>query len=369
MMRISPALLLVTLGASILAGGTLVSPANAAVAPAAATPLKIMPLGASMTYGYNSTDGNGYREVLRKHLVNEAGLSIDYVGSMKSGNMADPDNEGHSGYRIDQVANGVDSWLATYKPSLVLLNVGTNDTIQNYQLSTAPDRLSALIDRILADDPGVTVMASTVMPTPDTARNDLVKALNAKLPAIVNAKAAAGKPVHLVDIYSALSLADIGSDQIHPTDAGYAKIADRWYADLKPVLGIADSVSGIVKGQASGRCADVPGYSQTNGTGVALWDCNGGTNQSWTATPSKQLMVYGAKCLDVNGASVANGAKVQIWDCNGGTNQQWTVNSDGTIVGVASGRCLDAIGQGTANGTLLEIWDCNGGGNQKWSRS
>ena len=366
-MRITSAVLLASLAASVLGLGATVAPAAAATAP-----LKIMPLGASMTYGYNSTDGNGYREVLRKHLVDEGGLSIDYVGSMKSGTMADPDNEGHSGYRIDQVAAGTDAWLAAAKPSLVLLNVGTNDTIQNYQLATAPDRLSALIDKILTDDPGVTVMASTVMPTPDTARNDLVKALNAKLPAIVAAKAAAGKKVHLVDIYSALTLADIGPDKIHPTDAGYAKIADRWYADLKPVLGIGTGtapVSGVLKGKESGRCVDVPNAGQADGTALALWDCNGGANQTWTATATKQLQVYGTKCLDANGAGTANGTKVQIWTCNGQTNQQWTVNANGTVVGVASGKCLDATGHGTVNGTKLQLWTCNSGPNQVFSRT
>ena len=53
-----------------------------------------MPLGASLTYGTNSTDGNGYREALRKLLVTNASLTIDYVGSVKSGNSVDPDNEG-----------------------------------------------------------------------------------------------------------------------------------------------------------------------------------------------------------------------------------------------------------------------------------
>ncbi len=128
--------------------------------------------------------------------------------------------------------------------------------------------------------------------------------------------------------------------------------------------------SGLLKGQESGRCADVPNNSQTDGTAVALWDCNSNDNQTWTSTASGQLTVYGgAKCLDVNGAGTADGTAVQIWTCTGGSNQQWTVNSDGTIVGAASGKCLDATGHGTTNGTKLEIWTCNGGTNQKWSRS
>ncbi|MEV4296968.1 RICIN domain-containing protein [Microbispora rosea] len=126
---------------------------------------------------------------------------------------------------------------------------------------------------------------------------------------------------------------------------------------------------GPIRGQASGRCVDVPNQSQTNGTQVALWDCNSGANQTWTLTPSKQLMVYGTKCLDAYGQGTADGTRVDIYDCNGGTHQQWTLNSDGTIVGVGSNKCLDAYGGGTANGTQLVIWTCNGGANQKWSRS
>ncbi len=131
----------------------------------------------------------------------------------------------------------------------------------------------------------------------------------------------------------------------------------------------ATGTPGVLRGQGSGRCADVPGATRTNGTQIALWDCNGGANQTWTATPSGQLTVYGTKCLDVNGASTADGAAVQIWDCNNGGNQQWTIRSDGTVANTASGKCLDATAGGMANGTPLEIWTCTGGANQKWMTS
>jgi len=123
----------------------------------------------------------------------------------------------------------------------------------------------------------------------------------------------------------------------------------------------------IVGGQ-SGRCADVPNASTTNGTQVQLYDCWGGSNQLWTSTSSKQLTVYGNKCLDASGKGTANGTAVIIWDCNGQTNQQWNVNSNGTITGVQSGLCLDANGGGTANGTRLILWSCNGQSNQQWSQ-
>lgn len=130
----------------------------------------------------------------------------------------------------------------------------------------------------------------------------------------------------------------------------------------------AGNVSGFLKDRNSGICADVPARSQTNGTVVALWDCNGDTNQHWTATPAKQLMVYGTKCLDAAGGGTADGTAVDISDCTGGANQQWNVNADGSVVGVGSGKCLDVSHGDTAGGTPLEIWTCNGGANQKWDR-
>ncbi|WP_425338585.1 ricin-type beta-trefoil lectin domain protein [Kitasatospora phosalacinea] len=122
-----------------------------------------------------------------------------------------------------------------------------------------------------------------------------------------------------------------------------------------------------VVGQASGRCVDIPGSATSNGTQAQLWDCHGGTNQRWTYTASKQLVVYGNKCLDASGQGTGNGTAVVIWDCNGQANQQWNVNSNGTVTGVQSGLCVDAAGTGTANGTKIQLWACSGAGNQQWS--
>jgi hypothetical protein len=139
---------------------------------------------------------------------------------------------------------------------------------------------------------------------------------------------------------------------------------------LAPVLvaGSAQAAgTGALKGVGSGRCLDVPGASQTDGTFLQIWDCWSGTNQQWTLTDSNQLTVYGTKCLDVPGHATTSGTKVEIWSCNGGANQQWRVNADGTVVGVESGLCLSVAGAGTANGTSVEIATCNSGSNQKWT--
>ncbi|WP_433605418.1 ricin-type beta-trefoil lectin domain protein [Dactylosporangium sp. CA-139114] len=125
----------------------------------------------------------------------------------------------------------------------------------------------------------------------------------------------------------------------------------------------------VLRGTGSGRCLDVPDRSTTDGTRVAIWDCNGGANQSWTYTTNRQLTVYGTKCLEVAGQSTTPGAAVQIATCTGAANQQWAINADGTVTGAQSGLCLDVTGAATANGTKVEVWTCNGGSNQSWSRT
>ncbi|HEY8986609.1 MAG TPA: ricin-type beta-trefoil lectin domain protein [Streptomyces sp.] len=137
---------------------------------------------------------------------------------------------------------------------------------------------------------------------------------------------------------------------------------------ITPGSGSGGGHSGAIVGVGSGRCVDVPGQSHTAGTQVALWDCNGGSNQQWTDTSAGELRVYGSTCLDASGGATAPGTKVVIWDCNGGPNQRWTTRADGTITGDQSGLCLDATGGGTGNGTLLRLWNCDGGSQQKWTR-
>ncbi|MFI6184136.1 lectin [Nonomuraea sp. NPDC051191] len=124
-----------------------------------------------------------------------------------------------------------------------------------------------------------------------------------------------------------------------------------------------------LKGAGSGRCLDVPGASQTSGTQVQIWDCNGGPNQQWTPTAGGELRVYGGKCLDVYDRGTADGTRVIIWDCNGQTNQQWRLGADGTVTAVGANKCLDVPDNATANGTRLVIWTCNGGANQRWTRT
>lgn len=141
------------------------------------------------------------------------------------------------------------------------------------------------------------------------------------------------------------------------------------FDNLSVVAGAGPGPTSALRNTNANRCLDVPSRSQTNGTQLALWDCNGGTNQQWVATSAKQLQVYGTKCLDAEGGGTTAGTRAIIWDCSGGANQQWNLNADGSVTSVQSGLCLDANGAGTANGTSVILWTCNNGNNQKWTRT
>jgi hypothetical protein len=47
-----------------------------------AASISVLPLGDSITYGYGSSDGNGYREEFYNRVV-EAGNEVDMVGSLR----------------------------------------------------------------------------------------------------------------------------------------------------------------------------------------------------------------------------------------------------------------------------------------------
>ncbi|MEU0090735.1 PHB depolymerase family esterase [Kribbella sp. NPDC006257] len=130
--------------------------------------------------------------------------------------------------------------------------------------------------------------------------------------------------------------------------------------------------TGSVRAVGAGRCLDVNGASTTPGTQLQIWDCNGGSNQTWNRTSTGQLTVYSGgnlRCATALNNQTANGTPVVIEQCTGGTNQQWQFNTNGSITGVQSGSCLDVSGAGTANGAKVQLWTCHGGTNQQWSLS
>lgn len=204
------------------------SAAPAEAAAAFVTPTRIMPLGDSITWGQGGDGGGGYRPPLVQNMV-VGRYSSDMVGAQRTGppHLYDRDHEGYPGYRIDQIADLAASHLMTYRPEFVLLKIGTNDVLQQYQLASAPDRLSALIDVITDTAPSARLVVASITPLADPDLDADARAYNAAIPEIVAAKAAMGKQVSFLDMYSVVTVADL-IDGVHPRQVGYNKMAAAW---------------------------------------------------------------------------------------------------------------------------------------------
>lgn len=216
------------------------------------SPIKIMPLGDSITNGFSVA--GAYRNRLCELLVqNNLSESVDFVGSQSTGTGYDKDNEGHSGWAIAAVpvsgdvekkgrqglTENIDSWMDTYEPDIVLLQIGTNDILSLYDLDNVPMRLEALVDKILAKLPQRGKLYIAKIPyiaenatynktgKNQTEMSEIVDTYNA---AVTNL--AEEKGLTLVDINGALTLFDL-KDGIHPTVDGYAKMGDLWYEVLE----------------------------------------------------------------------------------------------------------------------------------------
>lgn len=186
--------------------------------------LRVMPLGDSITYGKESSDGTGYRDELYDALEDPAGgQQVNFVGSVRAGKLSDRDNEGHPGKRIDEIAGHAKCYVPRYQPNVITLHAGTNDVNQEYELSTAPQRMKKLITDALEDSPKAVVVVAKVIPTGKAGLQPRIDAFNAKLPGIVSDLRADGKHVVLVDT-SDVKVGDGLQDDAHPNDHGYAKL-------------------------------------------------------------------------------------------------------------------------------------------------
>jgi lysophospholipase L1-like esterase len=226
--------------------------------PTNGDPCKILPLGDSITWGINY--GGGYRIKLFIHTVTDS-KNITFVGydtanppsqSVLSGLGSASSkwvgkHEGHSGWTIQQdddlvtgkstaSNDGVNysgkKVVADFDPHIVLVHLGTNDMYQNP--TGADTRLGTLIDHIVADAPNALVVVSSIIPFPSGA--SAVNTFNKAVPGVVKQRADAGKHVMYVDQYAGFQTSDLGSDQVHPNEGGYEKMAVKWYDAIKPYL-------------------------------------------------------------------------------------------------------------------------------------
>lgn len=219
------------------------------------TPVRIMPLGDSITVGKYSgldtsegadSDDIGYRKDL-KDLLNNAGYSTDFVGSQTNGQtypgFTDPQHEGHNGWTDTQVLqniynNGGANWLGNYTPDIILLHIGTNN------LNPDPSEVEGILNEIDEYENAtgrmvIVILARIIDMVPN---NQFVNQFNNNVQAMASARTEFGNTLFMVDmedgaglIYAIQPSGDF-IDPLHPWSTGYTKMANVWKTAIDTVF-------------------------------------------------------------------------------------------------------------------------------------
>ena len=249
-----------------------------------AAPLKIMPLGDSITYGTSNATGS-YRTKLWQDFGSDPN-NLTFLGSLEAGppQLGNKHTEGHSGFTIavepgsgygnitDSIAGYLNPRLS---PDIILLMIGTNDINRDYQVDQAPAKLDHLIS-LISDlstglKPNAKLIVSSIVPIDDahnqfkwpgtdSNRNAAVDVFNATIPGIVAAHQARGEHVYFTDIHGLFTFADI-EDGLHPTPAGFNKMGDAWYAAINSIVPEPSSFFLLIGGTAVAGGIFLPRYS------------------------------------------------------------------------------------------------------------
>jgi lysophospholipase L1-like esterase len=223
-----------------------------------ATPVKIMPLGDSITQGVENgsdswtTDSMvGYRQDLYLSLIKR--YNIHFVGTLSNGTASpfqfDTYHDGWAGFSAviqnylndwgslyngpkNSINNGVSQWLAQTRPDIVLLHIGTNDLDFDERPADIANDVGMVLDKIRSYNPDVLViLARIINRVPGATHIQDTTDYNSYLQAMVSNRPDAAK-IRIVDMESALNYSTDMSNELHPNDLGYSKMANVWFNAL-----------------------------------------------------------------------------------------------------------------------------------------
>ena len=201
-------------------------------------PLRIMPLGNSITQG---TVGS-YRRLLWLALKKE-GMNVDFVGSVNRtySNATqtpdfDTDHEGHWGWLADEVLAKIDGWAASAKPDIVLLHLGTNDIGSGQDVGETVEEVAQIIERLRKRNSGVHVLLAAIIPLAYDGATEPIRRFNANLAVLAQKLNSTTSRVLLVDQFEGFDAERDTYDGVHPNETGNQKMAAKWFAGLKELL-------------------------------------------------------------------------------------------------------------------------------------
>ena len=272
-------------------------------------------------------DENGYSFSFTGHRTNDPG-GVPVTGSTPADNLF----QYHSGISGSVVGNNFSSrtgmtqnlsahWnsgrLATVKPSIILIMLGTNDIDQGIDITNAPARLSNYIDQIYTQ-PGVgspSIFVASIAPNRRTTQEAAdVMAFNSTVPEIVSAQQALGRDVNFVDQFTPLNdnfSSLMRSDNLHTNAAGNASLAQQWFNSITSATSTPVPAQTVYFGDAASEGQNVlagdDGYSLAVLTIVNLSDENFAGPVIYTAPTEQTLELTEVNFFTGNiGATSAN---------------------------------------------------------------
>jgi hypothetical protein len=205
---------------------------------------KISPLGDSITegMGWNYPTGGGYRSKLFSLGLKDA-KNFTFVGTRSNGpDLVDgkpfPKNhEGTSGISIEDLMNNVVGKGAltgsAVQPHIILLHIGTNNMYGTH--TQQPEvYMGQLLDKIIQACPDALLVVAKIIPY--SGNTSGINSFNSKLPGLVSDRANKGAHIILIDQNTGFLSTDISTDNVHPNEAGYTRMAGVWYTAISQYL-------------------------------------------------------------------------------------------------------------------------------------
>lgn len=249
--------------------------------PAEAKTINIIPLGDSITQGGRADRAEyTYRYPLFFKLK-DAGYDVNFIGSLhtglneefkwpaKNGVAFDPDHEGHYGWKTAAVRDKLPEWSAAWGavPDIALIHLGTNDQDSKDYNADIVQPLKDIVTFLRTKNPRVAVLIAHLGFNGGNAT--IIRPLVEAMAKEISTKES---PVMTVATYEGWveNPDQAGSDTFdwaHPNERGQVKLADKWFAAMKPLL------AGLAASPMSTQPASAPAKAQTN--------------SSWAFTPSR----------------------------------------------------------------------------------
>jgi lysophospholipase L1-like esterase len=203
----------------------------ACLAVARAEPVKILPLGDSITEGGGQLC---YRPALAK-LLKDAGHDVAFVGPKEA--PAGLRHGGYGGKNAEQIAELYAGFHATTPADIVLIHAGHNHFAEEKPVPGILRATESMIASARQANPKVTILLAQVITSGKLPKYSYLPGLNQQLAKLATKLHRPEQRVILVDQATGFDWkTDAVADLVHPNAQGAAKMAGQWFEALQPLL-------------------------------------------------------------------------------------------------------------------------------------